>query len=172
MKHSEIRDPKHRGRYSSQTVGNVFRSRDWTVAVWETKQYSPADSAGYDMFVRCKTGFLTPLGLDGEQEILSVQIKSDPKRAWGFVKQYSVEGRFFNVKTKMHQFILCGMDEEDLILADIVGQMVAHAKQANVREDMVLKYLERFDTLAVSCYKRMKVTLVFRWYGHRLPPMK
>lgn len=171
MKHSEITDPKKRGRFSSQVVGDTFRSRPWTVTVWETKQYSAADSVGYDMFVRCLPGFLDPLHLDGEQEMISVQIKSDPKRAGGFVKQYAFEGRFFNVKTRMHQFILCGMDEGELILADIVGQMVAHARLAKITESEVLSYLEKHDSEAVACYKRLKVTLIFRWYGHKLPSL-
>lgn len=171
MKRSDITDPKKRNRFSSQVVGDTFRSRPWTVNVWETKQYSVADSVGYDMFVRCVPDFLTPLHLDGEQEIISVQIKSDPKRAGGFVKQYALEGRFFNTKLKMHQFILCGMDERDLILADIVGQMVAHGRIAKIGESEVLDYLERHDSEAVASYRRLKVTLIFRWYGHRLPPL-
>lgn len=171
MKHEEITDPKKRNRFSSQVVGDTFRSRPWTIAVWETKQYSIADSVGYDMFVRCPESFLRPLCLDGEQEVLSVQIKSDPKRAGGFVKQYSLENRFFNTKARIHQFILCGMDEAELILADIVGQMVVQAKFAGLSEQMALDHLGSFDTEAVKVYKRLKVVLAFRWYGHRLPPL-
>lgn len=170
MKRPEITDPKKRGRHASITVGNVFRGRPWQVAVWETKQYSIADSAGYDMFVRTKPEFLKPFFLDGENDVLSIQIKSAPESAKGFVKQYGHEGRFFNFRKRYHQFILCGMDEPELVLADIVGQMVAHAKNFDVTESSVLDSLEKSgDLFSVKCYKQWKVALIFRWYGHRLP---
>ncbi len=173
MKHPDITDPKKRGRHASITVGNVFRSRPWQVAVWETKPYSIADSAGYDMFVRTKSGFLKPLCLDGEIDVLTIQIKSAPERARGFVKQYGHEGRFFNFRKRYHQFVLCGMDEPELVLADIVGQMVVQARNVEAGELSVLKYLEKSgDYEAVKCYKQWKVALVFRWYGHRLPLTK
>ncbi len=171
MKRPDITDPKKRGRHSSITVGDVFRSRPWQVAVWETKQYSVADSVGYDMFVRTKPGFLKSLGLDGETDVLSIQIKSDPDSAKGFIKQYGHEGRFFNFRKRYHQFILCGMDEPELVLADIVGQMVAQAKSFDIEEKSVLEYLTKNDDdFSVKCYKQWKVALIFRWYGHRLPP--
>ncbi len=169
MKQPHITNAKQRGRHSSITVGDVFRDRPWVIAVWETKQYSVADSAGYDMFVRTNSGFLSGLFLDGEVDVLSIQIKSDPKRANGFVKQYGWEGRFFNFKRKYHQFILCGMDDTDLVLADIVGQMVVHAKNFDMSEHAVLKHLDKVgDVNAVRSYVHWKVALVFRWYGHRL----
>ena len=169
MKHSEITDPKKRNRFSSQNVGDVFRSRPWTIAVWETKQYSIADSAGFDMFVRCKPSFLQPLFLDGDVDILSVQIKSAVKSMKSFERKYAHEDRFFNIKDKVHQLILCGMDEPDLILADIVGQLVVQAWRGGKKEIETLDYLGKNDGEAVSCYRRLKVLLGYRWYGDKLP---
>ena len=169
MKKPHITDSKQRGRHSSIAVGDVFRARPWSIVVWETKQYSIADSAGYDMFVRTVPSFLPGLFLDGDGDVLSVQIKSDPKSARGFEKKYGWEGRFFNFRKRYHQFILCGMDEPDLVLADIVGQMVVQAGCFDVLESEVLAYLSKAgDEEAVSCYVHWKVSLVFRWYGHRL----
>lgn len=62
------------------------------------------------------------------------------------------------------------VDEPELVLADIVGQMVAQAKIFDIEEKSVLEYLKKNDDLfSVKCYRQWKVALIFRWYGHRLP---
>lgn len=64
------------------------------------------------------------------------------------------------------------MDEEELVLADIVGQIVVHLAGFDISEKKVLKWLGGFgDEMAVECYLKNKDLLIFYWYGSRLPPL-
>lgn len=124
------------------------------------------------MFVRVKTSFVSLLKLGGKSGIVPVQIKSSERRSRSFVHKHAPEKRFFNVTEKNHQFVLCGMDEEDLVLADIVGQIVVHLAGFGISERKVLGILKGFgDKKAVAAYERNKDQLLFAWYGSRLPPL-
>ena len=64
------------------------------------------------------------------------------------------------------------MDEEELVLADIVGQIVVHLGKFEVSEKKVLNWLLSFgDKVAVESYNKNKDLLLFFWYGSLLPPL-
>lgn len=150
----------------------VFLARPWVVEVWETKQNSKEDVAGYDMFVRTRNSFLKAMMLGGAQKILPIQIKSSERRIKSFIRKHSGQKRFFNLAEKDHQFVLCGMDDEDLVLADIVGQIMVHVAGNDISEREVVNWLRgNGDNEAVLAYKRNKDLLIFNWYGSHLPPL-
>jgi len=108
--------------------------------------------------------------MNGRHQNLSIQIKSSYRRIKSFVRKYSKQTRFFNVSEKYHQFVLCGMYDKDLILADIVGQIVVHTLKFGISEKEALNCLNSFgDKEAVGAYKRNKTQLLNFWYGSRLP---
>lgn len=142
------------------------------MGVEETRQNSTEDAAGYDMYVRAKRSFIKTMKIGGGSGIIPVQIKSSDRRIRSFIHRYAVKKRFFNVDEKQHQFVLCGMDEEELILADIIGQIVVHLAGFDISEKKVLKWLEGFgDEVGTEAYRRNKDLLIFYWYGSRLPPL-
>lgn len=172
MKQPDIVNPKKRGEYSCKTVSEVFRARSWVIDLWETTKNSQMDEMGYDMFIKADPYFLKLMNLGGGSGVIAVQIKSSEKGVKKFVKKHLPEGRFFNAENKNHQFVLCGMDEKDLVLADIVGQLVVHLTGYDATEVMVIESLNYFgDLAAIWAYRREKVALLFRWYGVRLPPL-
>lgn len=172
MKRPDVVDPDERGKESCKTVGNVFLARPWVTRVEETVMNSTEDKAGYDMFVWIKYSFAKSMKVGGEVGIIPVQIKSSDRRIKSFVHRYVGQKRFFNAVEKQHQFVLCGMDEEELVLADIVGQIVVHLARFNVTERKVLNWFLSFgDKKAVEAYKKNKDLLLFTWYGRRLPPL-
>jgi hypothetical protein len=173
LKRPELVDPDERGRVSCRTVGEVFEDRPWVIKVRETAKNSPDDQKGIDMFVRVEPALLRVLKIDGGKNVLSVQIKSAAKGVNSFVRKHAKQGRFFNKYNKSHLFVLCGMEEKDLVLADITGQIVAHVAGFGMNEKKILNYLKSFgDKAAVAAYGRNKVLLLFRWYGPHLPPLR
>ncbi len=173
MNRPELVDPDERGKASCRTVGEVFEDRPWVIKVRETGKNSPDDQRGIDMFVRAEPALLRILKIDGGKNVLSVQIKSAAKGVNSFVHKHSKQGRFFNKYEKSHLFVLCGMEEKDLVLADIVGQMVAHVRIFGMNEKKILNHLKSFgDKAAVAAYGRNKVILLFRWYGPHLPSLR
>jgi hypothetical protein len=60
-----------------------------------------------------------------------------------FADKHRPEQRFFNQKTKDHLFVLCGMDEPELVLADIVGQVVVHCAGHGKTEEQILEYFRK-----------------------------
>lgn len=171
MKRPEIEDPEERSQTACVTVSEVFRARPWYVNLWETERESSQDHAGYDMYVIPQSGFLESFFLDSVEQI-PVQIKSGDKRVKEFVRKYMPQGRFFGFTGKYHQFVLCGMDDHDLVLADLVGQMVAHGQEFGVSEEETLKkFVDMGDIEAYKAYKKFKVVLLFKWYANRLPPL-
>jgi len=166
-------DSVERGKIACVTVGTVFRERPWVTAVWETKQNSRDDVYGYDMFVRAKYSFLKMVRMGGVEKLLPIQIKSSDRRLRAFVRKYTPQMRFFNVAAQSHQFVLCGMDEVDFILADMVGQLVAHVSSFGVTEKETLSILKGFgDQEACLVYKSTKGLLLRRWYASRIPHFK
>lgn len=162
-----------RGKVSCKTVAHVFSDRPWVINLWETKQNGKEDKDGYDMFVQATSDFLKAVRMGGLKKVLPVQIKSSDRRLKSFVHRYFRLGRFFNVTEKSHQFVLCGMDEDELVLADIVGQIVAHVSGFGMTETAILNSLDGWgDKEAVIAYERTKALLLFRWYGSRLPSSK
>jgi hypothetical protein len=173
LKRPEVVDPDERGRVSCRTVSEVFEERPWVIEVRETEQNSTEDGKGIDMFVRVEPTLLRVLKIDGGKNVLSVQIKSSGKRANAFIRKHTKRKRFFNIAEKNHLFVLCGMEEKDLVLADIIGQIVVHVSGFGMSERKILNCLKSFgDKRAVSAYERNKVLLLFRWYGSRLPSLK
>lgn len=111
--------------------------------------------------------------MGGEQRLLPVQIKSSDRRVRAFIRKYTPMRRFFNVVDQSHQFVLCGMDEEEFILADIVGQVVAHTSHFGVTEKDTLSIFRGFgDETACLAYRDIKRLLLRRWYSSRLPHFK
>lgn len=165
-KRPEITDGDERGRESCKTVGIVFSQRPWVIDVWETEQYKADDAAGIDMFVQATTGFLKCMNLGGVLRIIPVQIKSADGGVTTFIRHYAVARRFFNVEEKSHQFVLCGMDEPEYVLADIVGQLVVHAAGFQISQKEVLDMLGNFeDGEAVTAFNANKGLLQTSWYG-------
>lgn len=125
------------------------------------------------MFVVATDDFLKFAHMGGEKKLLPVQIKSSDRKIKSFVHDPRRAGRFFNLRDSIHQFVLCGMDEKDLILADIIGQLVVHLSGLKISEEQVLGWLDKAgDIDAVRAYQHQKVMLLFRWYGTRLPHLK
>lgn len=172
MKRPQVVNSDERGKEACRTVGKVFSERPWVTKIEETVPNSAEDAAGYDMFVWTKYTFAKLMKLGGGKGVLPVQIKSSERRIRSFVHKHTVQKRFFNTVEKQHQFVLCGMDEEELVLADIVGQIVAHLDKFEVSEKKVLNWLLSFgDKIAVEAYKKNKDLLLFFWYGSLLPPL-
>lgn len=172
MKRPEITNPKERGKVSSTTVKDVFLARSWVVDVRETVPNEAEDGAGYDMFVHTQKSFFKKFRLGGASGELPVQIKSSEGHVDDFVRNYAKHNRFFNIYEDNHQFVLCGMDKSDIILADIVGQIMVHVSAFGMKEKTVLKFLDSLgDKEAVLAYKEHKVDLLYYWYGDSLPPM-
>ncbi|HCQ30931.1 TPA: hypothetical protein DIU27_00915 [Candidatus Collierbacteria bacterium] len=166
-------DSDARGKESCDTVSRVFKNRPWVIDLRETVQNDSEDEDGYDMFVHVNSSFQKAVRMRGRWKELPVQIKSSYRRIKSFVRKYSKQARFFNVTEKRHQFVLCGMYEEDLILADIVGQIVAHMIGYGMTERDALNCLNSFgDKLAVDAYRRNKEKLLNFWYGSHLIPSK
>lgn len=169
MKRPEVVDPDERGKFACKTVRKVFLARPWVSKVEETVPNSPEDSAGYDMYVWVKFSFAKSMKMGGGEGIIPVQIKSSDRRIKSFVHRYINRKRFFNVNEKKHQFVLCGMDDEEVVLADIVGQIVTHLDGFDITEGKVLNWLLSFgDKLAVESYKNNKDLLIYFWYGSLL----
>lgn len=163
-------DSDARGKESCKTVSHVFMQRPWVIGLRETEQNGRDDANGYDMFVNVNKSFLKAIKMNGRHQNLSIQIKSSYRRIKSFVRKYSKQTRFFNVSEKYHQFVLCGMYDKDLILADIVGQIVVHTLKFGISEKEALNCLNSFgDKEAVGAYKRNKTQLLNFWYGSRLP---
>lgn len=172
MKRPDVVNSDERGMESCKTVGKVFLARPWVTKVVETVPNSEEDSAGYDMYVWIKYSFAKSMNLGGEKSIMPVQIKSSDRRIKSFIHRYVGQKRFFNVDEKNHQFVLCGMDEEELVLANIVGQIVAHLSGFDITERKILNRLLGFgDKKAVESYKNNKDLLIYFWYGSLLPPL-
>ncbi len=164
-------DSDARGKESCNTVSRVFMERTWVIGLRETEPNSKDDVNGYDMFVNVNGSFLKAIKMNGRHQDLPVQIKSSYRRIKAFVRKYSKQTRFFNAIEKHHQFVLCGMYDKDLILADIVGQVVAHTSEFGMSEKETLNCFNSFgDKEAVGAYKRNKSQLLNFWYSSRLPP--
>lgn len=172
MKQPLITDSAIRGRVSSKLVWNLFADRPWVLSVRETIQNSREDAEGYDMFAKTVDLFGTVLKIGGDEFVLPIQIKSSDRSVREFFYKHLKQKRFFNQEERKHQFILCGMEEFDVVLADVVGQLVAHGASFKIKEKSVLGFLKDIgDIEAAEAYKRNKILLMFRWYGNRLPPL-
>lgn len=172
LKNPHITNSVARGKASSKLVWNIFADRPWVLTVAETKQNSIEDAQGFDMFVKVVNLFGSVLKLDGKDNVLSVQIKSSERSVREFFHKYSNHKRFFNQEDRYHQFILCGMEEPEVVMADIVGQIVAHANNFKLSETDVINFLiEVEDFEIVDAYKKYRILMLSRWYGVHLPPL-
>ena len=170
MKQPDDVDSDARGEESCDTVSRVFKKRPWVIEIRETVQNGDEDEDGYDMFVQVNPSFLKAIKMNGHRKELPVQIKSSRRRIKSFIRKYAKQLRFFNVSRRSHLFVLCGTYAEELILADIVGQLVVHASGFGMSEKEVLNCLNSFgDKAAVEAYKQKKSLLSDLWYGEKLP---
>ncbi len=172
-KQPDITDPDERGQISTKLVWMVFSDRPWVLSVTETVQNSPEDKHGYDMYVKVTDLFGDRLKLGGNSYTLPVQIKSSDRSMKKFFNKYSKEDRFFNLSERSHQFILCGMDDPNLVLADIAAQIIVHASNNRYRIADVFDFLaEVGDYEAIIAYKKNKSYLQSRWYSKLLTPLQ
>lgn len=117
------------------------------------------------MFVRVDHSFLKTLRMGGTEKILPIQIKSADRRIKAFIREYKHEKRFFNHFESRHQFVLCGLDKADFVLADIMGQIVVHVSGFGMSEKQVLDYLDSLgDKEAILAYLNNKRQLCYLWY--------
>lgn len=160
-----------REKIGVERVINTFLERPWIdgeITLTEANSYE--DEHGIDMFVPMQTEMLAVLGIWSAKDLgVPVQVKSSLKEVRDFLKKKKmIRDNKPIYRDGLYTFTLNGTDAKLLVLADLVGQMMAVAmNEGSVKsEEEFLAVLEMFgDREAVEVWSEQKeVVLDTAWY--------
>jgi hypothetical protein len=138
----------------------MLLSRPWVRKVIETEQNSKEDMQGIDMFVEVDEVITDLLCMERGEKGLKVQVKSSFKKERDFHRFHRSD--MFNLATGETIFVLNGQEERSLMMATLIGQMIAMLNLTDtVPEKMFLGLLVReySDKEIVDAYKDWKLYL-------------
>jgi len=143
--------------------------RPWVVGqVVETKQFSFEDSMGIDMFVPFDQRLVDMMCMVQDPRGMKIQIKSEKGKENNFRHKHKLE--MLNLATGENIFVFNGQERESIMLATLVGQIIAMSSlTGSVPEDVMLEFIanDLLDEEAVLAYIKHKEHLVrSKWFKH------
>lgn len=142
IKRPWIVDGDERCKTATDRVIKLYQQRPWVVGeITETVRNGPEDMRGVDLFVPMAPDLVKILGIKQEARGVPVQVKSCDRAVVDFLieKQIYFGGSFEFTEGK-YIFTFNGQNPSEVIVADMVGQMLALTK-GMVSEDDFLDYL-------------------------------
>lgn len=172
IKRPWIVDGEERCRSATERVAKLFWQRPWvTGEIIETVRNGPDDMRGVDLFVPMRRDLIEILGIVSESRGVPIQVKSCDRAVVDFLIEREIYfGGGFEFKDGHYIFTFNGQNPEELIVADMVGQMLALSKGV-VDEDDFLDYLggNLNDGRAVQSWFDQRVVIEDSWwYRHML----
>jgi len=166
--HAWIEGDVERCRVSCMRVMKILRERPWVMGkLDEVEMNSLDDSLGIDLFVPMDSELVSFLGIQNVRGGIPFQIKSSHRNCSKFVYKHGLfdNGRFC-LPNNEYFFVLNGLDAEEIILANMVGQMVGLGTLKELSEESVLEYLVKIgDLRMVNSYVEQKEILKeCAWY--------
>ena len=161
-----------RCKKSCGRVCEMMNERPWVIGeVVETVRNSPEDEMGIDMFAHFDERLVELMCLNQEERGMKIQIKSSNGKEISFIKKH--EDKIFNLGSGENYFIFNGQERKTLMLASLVGQIVAMAGLTGyVSEEVVLDFIanDLHDEEAVLQYIKHRNHLLERkwikeWLG-------
>ena len=152
----------------------MLAKRPWINGeILKMKQHSDEDNLGIDMFARFDESLADILCMNQEDRGMKFQVKSQLKKENAFRHGYNALGQLYenqmlNLGTRDNIFVLNGQEEESLMLATLVGQIVAMAGlTGDVSESIILGFLaeDMLDEEAVLAYiKHREYLIKEKWF--------
>ncbi len=156
-----------RCRVSCGRVGIMMASRPWVVGqVMETEQFGPDDAVGIDMFAPFDQRLVDLLCMEQEPRGMKIQIKSERGKENRFRHKHKEE--ILNLASGENIFVFNGQEKESIMLATLVGQIVAMASlSGSIPERLMLDFManDLHDEKAVLAYiKHREYLLRNKWF--------
>jgi hypothetical protein len=161
------KEGRERSRVSCLRAKTMLAKRPWvTGEIIETVQNSRYDCWGIDMYVPLDTRLTDLLCMKQERRGIKVQVKSASKKEhefWRERKKY-----ILNLAKGENIFILNGQDEYPMMVASLLGQMMAMASlTGSIPEEVLMGFIaeDLNDQEAVLAYMEHRDVLIRdRWF--------
>ena len=164
-----IASMKERSTDGCERVREILENRPWIIEeIVEVVKNTDDDSFGIDMYVQIDDRLLDLLQIEGLERGMPIQVKSAQKKCTDFVREHNIcKNGHLCFEDDQYTFVLNGLDASEMIMADLLGQMVALVKRKGIRENDLLDFVgdELGDTELVEAYKDHKMILKeIAWY--------
>ena len=162
-----ITDSEERGRSSCERVKRMLNACPWVGDIVETIKNGDHDRCGVDIYIQIEEKLARAIGVWESGQMIPVQVKSSEheQRKFGVAHHHEI----FNLKKKIHFFVLDGQDAMDVITADMVGQIIVLAcMTGKYYESEFLRFLkeEIGDGESLARFLENRELIVSeKWYG-------
>lgn len=160
-----------RANTSCNRVVSMLEKRPWTYnKVKRTRRNSIDDSRGVDVFCSVDQRLVDILCMESDSQGIKIQVKSGIANENEFYSGVHRK-RVLNLATGENIFVLNGQEPYPVMMASLVGQMVAMASLTGISEDIILDFLanEMRDEEIVEAYIDNREQIVReKWFGEWL----
>ena len=164
-------DGDERSKTALERVKRLFKERPWVIGeVIETVKNGEEDAMGIDLFVPIYPDLLSVLGIATTEKGVPVQVKSCDRAVMNFLTEKKIffEGRF-EFEDGKYIFTFNGQNPSELIVADIVGQMLALSRGKMTEEEFLTFLSEQMgDEKAVESWWEQCVAIEDAWWYRNL----
>lgn len=160
-------EKKERSRVSCLRAKTMLEKRPWVRGkIEETIQNGKDDERGVDMYVKVDRRLTDLLCMEQEERGIKVQVKSGIKKEYEFWR--ARKRQILDLAKGENIFILNGQDDYPMMVASLLGQMMAMANlSGTIPEEVLMGFIAEglHDEEAVLAYAEHREILIRdRWF--------